>query len=564
MRVFNYVFGKVSKTCSNFVPQTNIIKVKKLLIYILLLCACVAYALPEVNQHRNKKRTVPNAERIVLRHADNLRFSENEMNGAQRLSGNVVLEHAGMVMHCDSAVLHEGSQSFEAFGRVNVVQGDTLTLKGDRLHYSGETMIAEVRKNVVMTHRKQVLRTDSLNYDRLYNVGYYFDGGELIDGKNHLKSDWGEYHTDTRKAVFNYNVELTNPKFRLLTDTLHYNTVDKWAKMVGRTNIYSGKDRIYTELGYYNTQTEKVRLFTGTRLYNGDREMKGDTLYYNKQTGIMEAFGNVECIDQKNKNILTGDYAWYNELTGEAMATKRALARDFSQGKDTLYVHADTLRMFSYNLKTDSLYRVLHGYFHARAYRTDMQMVADSLVFSSRDSMVTLYRDPIVWNDNRQIVGEEIRAYLNDSTIDSIHVDRQAMMIEQVDSVHFNQVASQQMRTYFDDKGDVRENQAIGNVMVVNFPLEKDSTVLYQNYVETSLARMFMVNRKLSKIWAPASHGYFYPIGMAPAERTHLPGFAWFDYVRPVSPEDVFNWRGKKKGTTLKPSIRREAPLQKL
>lgn len=292
--------------------------------------------------------------------------------------------------------------------------------------------------------------------------------------------------------------------------------------------------------------------------------MQGDTVYYDKKTGIMEAFNNVSCKDSLNKNILTGNYAWYNELTGEAMATKKALARDYSQGKDTFYIHADTLRMFTYNLNTDSVYRVLHGYFHARGYRTDLQMVADSLVFSTKTRTITLYRDPIIWNDNRQVLGEEINAYLNDSTVDSIYVDRQAMTIEQVDSTHFNQVASQQMRTYFNSKGEVTENQAVGNVMVVNYPLEKDSTILYQNYVETSKARMFMKDRKLDKIWAPASHGYFYPIGLAPADRTQLPGFAWFDYIRPTSPEDVFHWRSKKEGTTLKPSIRREAPLQKL
>ncbi len=535
---------------------------RKLLFYIFALSICVAYAYPDTALQR-KKRTHTD-ERIVLKHADNLRFSESEMNGAQRLSGNVVLSHAGMVMHCDSAVLYNASQTFDAFGKVHIVQGDTLTLKGERLHYDGETQIAEMRKNVVMTHRKQVLRTDSLNYDRMYNVGYYFDGGELIDGNNILKSDWGEYHTDTRKATFNYNVQLTNPKFRLVTDTMHYNTINKWTEIVGKSNIYSGKDRIYTELAYYNTQTEKVRLLKNNALYNGTRTMKGDTVYYNKRTGVMEAFKNVSCVDVKNKNILTGDYAWYNENTGEAMATKHALARDFSQGKDTLFVHADTLRMYSYNLKTDSAYRVLHGYFHARAYRTDMQMVADSLVFTSKERKVTLYRDPIVWSDDRQIVGEEINAFLNDSTIDSIYVDRQALTIEKLDSVHYNQVASQQMRTYFNDKGEVVENQAIGNVMVVNYPLEKDSTILYQNYVETAKARMFMTNRKLTKIWAPASHGYFYPLGMAPSERTQLPGFAWFDYIRPLSPDDVFNWRGKKEGTALKPSIRRIAPLQKL
>ena len=536
--------------------------VRKILLYILVLAGCAAYALPNVNQHRKKQ--THNNERIVLRHADNLRFSEYEMNKAQRLSGNVVLAHAGMVMHCDSAVLNDDSQTFDAFGRVRIVQGDTLTLKGDKLHYDGSTQMAEMRKNVVMTHRKQIMRTDSLNYDRMYNVGYYFEGGELIDGNNHLTSDWGEYHTDTRKATFNYNVELKNPKFKLITDTLHYNTITKWAEIVGKSNIYSGQDRIYTEHGFYNTVSEKVRLYKGTKAFGKDRIMQGDTVFYDKKTGVMEGLGNVSCEDTKNKNILTGGYARYNELTGEAMATKRALARDYSQGKDTLYVHADTLRMFSYNLKTDSVYRVLHGYFHARAFRTDMQMVADSLVFSSRTKKVTLYRDPIVWSDNKQIVGEEINAYMNDSTLDSIYVDRQALTIERVDSTHFNQVASQQMRTYFDTQGEVKENRAIGNVMVVNYPLEKDSTILYQNYVETAQARMFMRNRKLYKIWAPASHGYFYPIGLAPADRTKLPGFAWFDYIRPLSPDDVFNWRGKKEGTTLKPSIRREAPLQKL
>ena len=536
--------------------------VRKILLYILVLAGCAAYALPNVDQRRKKQ--THNDERIVLRHADNLRFSEYEMNKAQRLSGNVVLAHAGMVMHCDSAVLNDDSQTFDAFGRVRIVQGDTLTLKGDKLHYDGSTQMAEMRKNVVMMHRNQIMRTDSLNYDRMYNMGYYFEGGELIDGNNHLTSDWGEYHTDTRKATFNYNVELKNPKFRLVTDTLHYNTITKWAEIVGKSNIYSGQDRIYTEHGFYNTVSEKVRLYKGTKAFGKDRIMQGDTVYYDKKTGVMEGLGNVSCEDTKNKNILTGGYARYNELTGEAMATKRALARDYSQGKDTLYVHADTLRMFSYNLKTDSVYRVLHGYFHARAFRTDMQMVADSLVFSSRTKKVTLYRDPIVWSDNKQIVGEEINAYMNDSTLDSIYVDRQALTIEQVDSTHFNQVASQQMRAYFDKQGEVKENRAIGNVMVVNYPLEKDSTILYQNYVETAQARMFMRNRKLYKIWAPASHGYFYPIGLAPADRTKLPGFAWFDYIRPLSPDDVFNWRGKKEGTTLKPSIRREAPLQKL
>lgn len=538
---------------------------RSLLYFFLLTVLCSAFAMPEIHklpQPAQHAKPEPE-ERIILKHADNLRFNENEMQSAQRLSGNVVLMHKGMTMFCDSAMLYEQSQTFDAFGHVKIVQGDTLTLTGDRLHYDGETLIAEMRFNVIMTHRNQKLYTDSLYYDRLYNMGYYEEGGKLIDGKNQLTSDWGEYHTDTRQATFNYNVELINDRFKLITDTLHYDTQTKWAEVVGASNIYSNADTLYTEHGFYNSDNEQVKLYKRSKAYGRNRIMEGDTVYYDKKTGVMEAFQNVSCLDEKNKNLLTGDYAWYNELTGEAIATKNALARDFSQGKDTLYFHADTLHMYSYNLETDSAYRVLHAYFHARAYREDVQAVADSMVFHSAQKKITLSRDPIAWSDQRQIVGEEINVYLNDSTIDSVYVDRQALMIEKLDSTHFNQVGAQQMRTYF-VKGEVSENRAVGNVMVVNYPLEKDSTIIYQNYVETAEARMFMKDRKLKKIWAPASHGFFYPIGMAPAERTRLEGFAWFDYIRPISPDDVFKWRGKKAGTALKPSIRREAPLQNL
>lgn len=538
---------------------------RSLLYFFLLTVLCSAFAMPEIHklpQPAQHAKPEPE-ERIILKHADNLRFNENEMQSAQRLSGNVVLMHKGMTMFCDSAMLYEQSQTFNAFGHVKIVQGDTLTLTGDRLHYDGETLIAEMRFNVIMTHRNQKLYTDSLYYDRLYNMGYYEEGGKLIDGKNQLTSDWGEYHTDTRQATFNYNVELINDRFKLITDTLHYDTQTKWAEVVGASNIYSNADTLYTEHGFYNSDNEQVKLYKRSKAYGRNRIMEGDTVYYDKKTGVMEAFQNVSCLDEKNKNLLTGDYAWYNELTGEAIATKNALARDFSQGKDTLYFHADTLHMYSYNLETDSAYRVLHAYFHARAYREDVQAVADSMVFHSAQKKITLFRDPIAWSDQRQIVGEEINVYLNDSTIDSVYVDRQALMIEKLDSTHFNQVGAQQMRTYF-VKGEVSENRAVGNVMVVNYPLEKDSTIIYQNYVETAEARIFMKDRKLKKIWAPASHGFFYPIGMAPAERTRLEGFAWFDYIRPISPDDVFKWRGKKAGTALKPSIRREAPLQNL
>lgn len=528
-----------------------------------LLCLSMllrAASLPEMDDRRARSQQ---DERVELLHADNWRYDQYEYPDAQRLSGNVRFRHGGMYLYCDSAVFFQVSNSFEAYGHVRMLQGDTLSLTSNRLYYRGDDQMAEARENVVMKHRAQTLYTDSLNYDRLYGLAYFFEGGKLKEGDNVLISDWGEYHTDTRLSTFNYKVELNNPKFRLITDTLHYDTNTKWAEVIGPSNIYSGDNRIYTEHGFYNTLSEQVKLFERSKLFGDESELEGDSIFYDKKTGDMHAFRNVHYDDKKSKYMLSGDYCTYNELTGTALSYGKALAKDYSNQLDTLFVHADTLRLYTYNIRTDSIRRVLHGYFHVRAFRTDVQAVADSLVFDSRERKLSLYRDPIVWSENRQILGEEINVYSNDSTIDSIYVRRQALLAEQMDSVHYNQVAAQLMRSYF-EKGEMFLNCADGNVYVINFPLEKDSLILYQNYTETSKLRMYMEHRKLRRLWAPAAEGCFYAVGTAPRERTYLSNFAWFDYIRPRDKYDLFEWRGKKAGTELKPSIRREPPLQKL
>lgn len=527
------------------------------------VCGFIAPSRDIDSQPAPRRQRQQTDERIVLVHADDWSHDQAVVADAQMFHGHVEFRHSGMRLRCDSAVFYQASNSFKAFGHVHMTQGDTLSITGERLYYDGNDLMAEMRKNVVLKHRAQTLYTDSLNYDRLYSYAYFFDGGKLIDGQNKLTADWGEYHTDTRIANFNFSVELINPKFRLVSDTLDYDTTTKWTHVTGPSNVYSGDNRVYTTRADYNTQTEQVKLYDRSQLYNTDSRMVGDSVYYSKTTGDMFAWGNVVYENTKNKCILLGDYCRYNELTGEALAHDRALAKDYSNGADTLFVHADTLRVFSYNMNTDSLYRVLHGYYHARTFRSDVQAVADSLVFNSRERELSLFRDPIVWSDERQVVGEEINVFTNDSTIDSIYVERQAMVVERMDSLHYNQVAGQLMRSYFEN-GETRLNCVDGNVFVVNYPLEKDSTILYQNYLETSKLRMTMENRKMKRLWAPASKGRFYVAGLAPKERTELEGFAWFDYIRPRDKYDLFEWRPKKKGSELKPSVRHIAPVQKL
>ena len=501
--------------------------------------------------------------KVFLLHADVLK--KNKINpNAQILVGDVTFRHDSIYMYCDSAYFYEKSNSLEAFDNVKMVQGDTLFLYGDYLFYDGNTQIAQIRNNVRMENRTITLETDSLNYDRVANLGYFFDGGTLMDEENVLTSNWGEYSPATKWSVFNYDVKLVNPQFTLTSDTLRYNTMSKVASIVGPSNIDSKENHIYSELGFYNTQFGQAELLNRSILTNDGKQLTGDSLFYDRNRGIGEAFGHVVFLDTINKNKLSGEYCFYNQLTSYAFATDKAVATDFSQG-DSLFIHADTLQMFTFHLNTDSVYREARAFHKVRIYRTDIQGVCDSLVFSSKDSCLTMYRDPILWNKQQQLLGEEIMIYMNDSTVDRAHIHNQALTVERIDSVNYNQVTGQDMKAYFKN-GDMRQVEVIGSVRLVYYPMEKDSTLMGMNVLETGRLNLFLENRKWKRIWMPKANGVLYPMNQLPPEKMKLDNFAWFDYIRPLNKQDIFNWRGKRAGQELKKSTRGPVslPNQKL
>lgn len=526
-----------------------------------ILCLFTFCLLAQVQPRRDTNKPQPAKSKVYLLHSDVLKKSrKNPDPDAQILVGNVSFRHDSIYMYCDSACFYENSNSLEAFDNVKMVQGDTLFLYGDYLFYDGNAQIAQVRNNVRMENRTITLTTDSLNYDRIENLGYFFNGGTLTDTENVLTSDWGEYSPATKMSVFNYDVRLVNPKFELVSDTLRYNTTTKVASIVGPSDINSDNNHIYSELGFYDTQAGQAELLNRSVLTNEGKQLTGDSLFYDRNRGYGEAFYNVELTDTVNKNMLGGNYCYYNEQKEYAFATDSAFAVDFSQG-DSLYMHADTLQLYTYYLNTDSVYREMRAYHKVRMFRTDVQGVCDSLVFSSKDSCLTMYRDPILWNGKQQLLGEEIFVYMNDSTIDWAHIHNQALSVEQLDSANYNQITGKDMKAYFEG-GDMRQIDVISSVRIVYYWQEADSSLMGMNVSETSELNIFLENRKMKKmLMKPKTNGVFYPMDQLPKGKTRLENFVWFDYVRPVNKEDIFNWRGKKAGHELKKNIRGTAPL---
>lgn len=537
---------------------------RRLFSYRLLLMSVLLLGMGTALSWAASRKKGKQDSRVYLVHADELRYDMNAgYPPAQIVKGRVSFRHQGATLTCDSAYFYQELNSVKAFGHVHYRQGDTLSLDCDHGDYDGQEQMMRARKDVVLKHRRQTLYTDSLDYDRLYSNAYFFEGGRLIDGNDRLSSDWGEYNTETREAVFYYNVRLTNGKRLITTDTLYYDTKISTAHVKGPSHVTQGNSAIDTEDGYFDTRTDQAQMFGRSTVVDGMKTITGDSLYYDDQTGQSEGIGNVVYIDKLNKNELHCGRLRYNEKTGYGFATINALIKDYSQ-RDTLYAHGDSMKIYTFNIGTDSVYRKVHLYDKVRAYRVDVQAVCDSMVFNSQDSCMTMYKDPIVWNVDRQLLGEEIRMYMNDSTIREARVIGQALSVEQVDEFdHYNQISSKEMDSYF-EHGVIRRAVSFGNVCAVYYPIdEQDSSIVLMNYTETDTLRMYFTpERKLDKIWMPAATNTAYPLTQIPPSRLKLPQFAWFEYIRPRDKDDIFEWRGKSEEMKLKVVERKSPPKQ--
>ncbi len=472
---------------------------------------------------------------VEMRQAD--LWSKREGFDAEVLTGNVVFFHEGAYMYCDSAYLYQQTNSFEAFSNVSMEQGDTIFVYGDYLFYDGNTRLARLRDNIRMEDQTATLFTDSLDYDRISNLGYYFDGGMLVDDENELTSYWGQYAPDTKEALFSDSVKLVNADYTIFADTLKYNTETKIADILGPSRIVSDSGYIYTDRGWYNTLTEESRLFDRSQVYSNDgmKVLIGDTIFYNRLSGDGEAFGDMYLEDKERKTILRGNYGYYNEQTEYGLATDSAFVVDYSQ-MDSLFLHGDTLIM-----STDSIYRNVKAFHNVRFWRSDIQGVSDSLHYSSRDSMIYMLGNPVVWNESNQILGYQINVYLNDSTVDKAHIIDYALAIQDRGiKDQYNQLSGREMTAFF-NSGELYNVLVEGNAMSLYYLVEDDGTVIGLNKTESPYLSMDIEEEKLQKLklW-PATTAVTTPLPQLLPEQKRLEGFVWLDYLRPLNSLDIF------------------------
>ncbi len=476
--------------------------------------------------------------KILLDQADEWKYDKEIGKDVQRIIGNVIMHHDSAYLYCDSAYLNEGDNSVIAYGNVHVKLSDTLNLYGDSLHYDGNTKVARVKSNVKLIDNETVLTTDTLVYYRLRQIAQYDYWGKIVNEKNILVSKHGYYFTNKKEFFFKYKVLLINPDYIMHSDTLMYNTVTKTTYFYGPSDIKSKEDSIYCQNGWYDTRLDIARFRERAIIFHNDQSLTGDSMYYERRTGYGQVFRNAILFDTVKEIILKGDYGEIHRKIGFAFMTDRALAVVIDK-KDSLFMHSDTIKATfdsAQNIKN------IFFFYKVKFYRHDLQGMSDSMTYHGADSMITMYKEPVVWSEKNQLTADSITLTIRNGQIDTLVMYSSAFIVSEDDTNKYNQVKGRDMIGYIKNN-ELYKIRVTGNAETIYYVREEDRSLIGINKAVASDMLIFLENKEVKTItYMDQPVATLYPEKDISPFDLKLKGFKWITGKRPLTKSDIFYW----------------------
>lgn len=496
--------------------------------YLTILTLIIFCFGPSANGQKKSK--------VKIKNSDDLVFYRNAKPPVNIFWGNVHIVHGKINMYCDSVKQYDTDNRIEAFGNVHIINADTVHIYGDRLKYDGNTRLAEMRDNVKLQNQKVTVTTEFLDFDMNEKIGYYFNGGQVIDSTNVLNSIVGRYYTSEKLLFFKDSVEVHSNDYILYSDTLKYHTVSKTAFILGPTTIENEDETLYSEDGWYNTQTGISQFFKNTTLNNKQYQIKGDSIFLDKNKELARVFDNVELKDTVENNILRGNYLETFKNTEQALMTDSALFIQVAE-QDSLFLHADTLRID----KDSSGSERIKAYHHVKFFRPDLQGKCDSLVYTMQDSTIRLFNNPILWGQGNQMVADTIAIETENKKVRYLHFRGSSFLTAKEDSLFYNQIKGKNMLGHVENN-KIHKLDINGNGETLYYPKDKE-LITGMNLAKSSNISISIKGNKIDEItFFKKPDGNMYPLFVVEKEMLFLKDFKWMERDQPKSKEDIFYW----------------------
>jgi lipopolysaccharide export system protein LptA len=531
---------------------------KRFFSLLILLSACLSLRAQIVPPPQDTSQRVQ-----ILNYTRQLTFKTiDDTTKLTIIAGTVKMRQGTSIFYCDSCVINNNTNVFEAWGNVHINDSDTTDVYSNHLRYLTKRKLAYLDGNVRLTDGKATLTTPDLEYDMETNIGTYKNGGVVTNKKTKLTSKEGVYFSDMRDVYFKNNVVLTDPAYNITTDSLLYNTETQTTRFISQTTIIDSSGRtIKTKEGFYNQQTGKAEFGQRPEIIDGETSIRANTVRFDDSTGVYVAEGNAIVKNTKDGTTIIGGIIIQNKNTNAALATRKPLMI-IKQNEDSTYITADTL--FTARLtdrfgnkdsivvdsikgtkiarfdEKDSTNRYFEAYRNVKIFNDSLQAVCDSMFYSFRDSTFRLYDDPVVWAQKSQITGDTILLFTKNKKADKVQAFENGFMVNEVQPGVYNQIKSTRIDGWFID-GNIDSVRARGLAECIYYIQDDDSAFTGVNQSKSDLIDIYFKEKTLNKVvFRTEVTGTIWPIKQKSPDEMKLGNFRWLESLRPKTKFEMY------------------------
>ena len=439
------------------------------------------------------------------------------------------------------------------------------------------------------------VKTSRLEYRSDLNTAYFGYGTDMWQDDNMLSANDGWYDRNKELFFFRRDVHLLTKDQETWSDTLYYHRAVNDVELLGKVELMDTTRNVFALAGRvdYTDSLSRVKM-TRTPAVMSVEEEKGkrDTTYIGADTllyrgikrHVVDSLWKVDA-DKRLKDLAGDPVTEYRRKAAEAAAKAAEEAAknnpDAQAGIDrgpegarpgarggrgpatdgkapptgetgekpddppatkeepeTGETPQDTVAVVPVVDTTQLSF--IWAVNHVKLYREDMQMSCDSLAYNDLDSLVRLYRDPLVFNEgNRQYAADSIYVVIRNRKAERARLMSNAFITTQEDTVCFDQIKGTEMMAYFDSTRTLQRFDALGGATALFF-LTENETLATVNKVESKMLYALFDGGNLDKIY------YFdnakndaYPIVQLPKDERYMKGFRWDPDRKPRGRQDI-------------------------
>ena len=170
-----------------------------------------------------------------------------------------------------------------------------------------------------------------------------------------------------------------------------------------------------------------------------------------------------------------------------------------------------------------------------RIYKKNLQIVCDSLLYSDLDSLVRLFKGPLIWQEEkRQYSADSISLVVKGGALKKASLMSEAFVTIEEDTTHYNQIKSTEMLAFFDPKGGLERFDALGGASAL-FYVEENDVLATVNKTDSKMLSANFKDGELQRIYyydQPKNDGF--PTVQLTKEERRLKGFNWQPERRPA------------------------------